>query len=167
MRLLEGILAQAKARGMNQRQLCVAAGLSDNYMSATLSRARKGEQDDIGRQELAKLLRAVDLPDGWMPPESFPIADRTVEREDPYFTRAQFMLFARESGRADEKILEAIRLEVHKGGDPGFDYWVDLYDQLARRKKRVDELFNPTPAAAPSDPVAEERARRTASRRRT
>ena len=58
--------------------------------------------------------------------------ERSVEVEDAYASRKEFLLYAREQ-KLNDASLEIIASEICEGGDPGFDYWPKRYRAPSRR----------------------------------
>lgn len=84
---------------------------------------------------------------------------RTVEREEPYASRARFLFYAQREG-LNGATLELMASDMLEGGDPGDEYWERRYSELEARRKKIAALKEPAAPTAPDASTAEVLAKR-------
>jgi len=155
----------ASGLGARVKQAREALGLSQGQLGRKMGLKSRGyisrlEAEKVGKRPsdelVAALVRALNVSREWLvngdavpplippfvpgPPRAAPPrrpAERTVEIEDQFPSRAQFLALARAEG-ADEAILEAVRLYRFAQQPPDevpVEFWRSVYKQLAQERK--------------------------------
>lgn len=127
-----------KERGLFPSSLkwCEAAGLSKGYLGNLKSRLARNPTGSANSADLTALARAGELDPTWLADggETLP------GRHDAHPSRAPVVALLR-ARNAPRGVIDGILSIEHKGGDPGYTFWLKEARKLIEADAEVQEML--------------------------